>query len=641
MKEWLRQDPDSCLWYYNDLFSPLYQQKEYDSIEHLCEHLLCAMPENPKKTPDLCYLTGWIISHYYNALMLQEKREGCSRLTDSLLRSSNPFYTQTMRPDLLAETAKFHQIENRIDKVDSIGRLFLDLPSTGDPRRDTRAWHSVALMLEYSTIDPAIPTRLMEYAAKACRQANGKVGNEGGIYSYMGYIYWKNGQYESAMASIQESIDWNEAHPHAIGDGPMHTYCYLSQLYSTLELHKKALETNALAIRCSQEMDNWMLEEMYRLRAISFHKAGEADSALCWVQKALEVTPQSTAQFMLPLLRMNRLEYMYAAHPDSIGFQLDECKGIFPDTTAVSDIVPKTHLLAFYGMALLEKQGHEREGIAYIEQSYQNFLSGNHFEGIVQTGDRLIRAYLQTGMSDRIKQVYPAYIAARDRLLKQQSINAAIGANIRYETGRKEQENRTLAAEVSLKQRTLIFTWLLVGLLAAVLVVGGLYLRQRQRYLRRVSDARLSQISGLLQAQQELSQHNASLTEELHLTANELSEVSSRLDSVSKQKATSTIRVKISTEILNSDMEAEFRRSFTAVYPDYLPALHQLSTDMTSTDELIAMLLLLELSNNEIALTLGISKNGVNKARSRMRQRLGLKSEVVLEEFLKNIFTAE
>lgn len=127
-------------------------------------------------------------------------------------------------------------------------------------------------------------------------------------------------------------------------------------------------------------------------------------------------------------------------------------------------------------------------------------------------------------MSDRIKQVYPAYIAARDSLLK---------------------------------QRTLIFTWLLVGLLTAVLTVGGLYLRQRQRYLRRVSDARLSQISGLLQAQQELSQHNASLAQELHLTASELSEVSSRLDSVSKQKATSTIRVKISTEILNSDMEAE------------------------------------------------------------------------------------
>lgn len=105
---------------------------------------------------------------------------------------------------------------------------------------------------------------------------------------------------------------------------------------------------------------------------------------------------------------------------------------------------------------------------------------------------------------------------------------------------------------------------------------------------------------------------------------------------MSKQKATSNIRVKISTELLNSEKEAEFRHSFTAVYPDYLPSLHRLSADMTPTDELIAVLLLLELSYNEIALTLGISKNGMNKARSRMRQRLGLKSEIVLEEFLKS-----
>lgn len=46
-------------------------------------------------------------------------------------------------------------------------------------------------------------------------------------------------------------------------------------------------------------------------------------------------------------------------------------------------------------------------------------------------------------------------------------------------------------------------------------------------------------------------------------------------------------------------------------------------------------------SINEIALTLGISKNGVGKAHSRMRQRMELKSEVVLEEFLRNIFTTE
>ena len=49
------------------------------------------------------------------------------------------------------------------------------------------------------------------------------------------------------------------------------------------------------------------------------------------------------------------------------------------------------------------------------------------------------------------------------------------------------------------------------------------------------------------------------------------------------------------------------------------------------------MLLLLELSNEKIALTLGITKASVNKARSRMRKRMGLEKEVKLEEFLKGV----
>ena len=80
----------------------------------------------------------------------------------------------------------------------------------------------------------------------------------------------------------------------------------------------------------------------------------------------------------------------------------------------------------------------------------------------------------------------------------------------------------------------------------------------------------------LFKAKQELSRHNASLTQELHTTSSRLNEMSSRLDAVSKQNVVSDLRMKISTEILSSDKEAEFRRSFTAFYPDYIPALHWL-----------------------------------------------------------------
>ena len=612
-------------------------------MEQLYASVLRAMPEHPKGGKNMNYLMGWVLAYYYNALMYQDKVDGSEFLTDSLLNSSHPYYTQVLRPELLAHSCKFYLAQNRMKQVDSIGHLFLSLPPTDDPRRDARTWHIMAYSLEFCSIDTKTPMQLMEHAVESCRKAEGKVGNEGEIYDYMGYLYWKNGEPEKAITAIQEAIDWS-ARPGTPGDGLIECYNDLSRVYTTLELYDKAIEANTLAVEVSKKLDNWTLEEVYRLRAACFSNAGKKDSALFYIQEAIKATPKSAENYFNLLLRINRLEYYYAAYPDSIAGQLDECCRLLKDTTDI-DPVAQNNLYAYYGMALLRTPGHEQEGVEQLERSFRNFQTSHFPEGIISVGDELIRAYIRTGMPDRISSIYSLYTETSDSLRHRARANAAIGANVRYETGRKEQENLVLAAEVSLKQRTLIFTRLLVGLLFVILLVGGMYMRQRQRFLRQVSNARLSQISGLLQTQQELKEKNESLQgmqEELRQSNEALFEAKQELSrhnaSLTQKKAVSNLRMKISTEIFNSDKEAEFRRSFTAFYPDYIPALHRLSPDITRTDELIAMLIILELSSDEIALTLGISKIGVNKARSRMRKRLGLAGDTKLEDFLKGIW---
>lgn len=613
-------------------------------MEQLYASVLRAMPEHPKGGKNMNYLMGWVLTYYYNALMYQDKADGSEFLTDSLLNSRHPYYTQVLRPELLAHSCKFYLAQNRMKQVDSIGHLFLSLPPTDDPRRDARTWHVMAYSLEFCSIDTKVPMQLMKHAVASCRKAEGKVGNEGEIYGYMGYLYWKNGEPEKAITAIQEAIDWYTARPGTPGDGLIECYNGLSQVYATLELFDKAIEANTLAVEASKKLDNWTLEEVYRLRAACFSNAGEKDSALFYIQEAIKATPKSAEKYFNLLLRINRLDYYYAAYPDSIAGQLDECCRLLKDTAHI-DPFAQNYLYAYHGKALLRTPGHEKEGVEQLERSFRNFQTSHFPEGIISVGDELIRAYIRTGMPDRISSIYSLYTETSDSLRHRARANAAIGANVRYETGRKEQENLVLAAEVSLKQRTLIFTRLLVGLLFVFLLVGGMYMRQRQRFLRQVSNARLSQISGLLQTQQELKEKNESLQgmqEELRQSNEALFEAKQELSrhnaSLTQKKAVSNLRMKISTEIFNSDKEAEFRRSFTAFYPDYIPALHRLSPDITRTDELIAMLIILELSSDEIALTLGISKIGVNKARSRMRKRLGLAGDTKLEDFLKGIW---
>lgn len=622
IKDWLAEDPDSCLWYYTDQYVPLLKKKRYADIEQLYARILRDMPAHPKQNKNVNYLVGWVLTFYHNALMLQNKLKGSESLTDSLLRSSHPYYTQIMRPELLSASVKMYQMQNKIKQVDSLSKLFLSIPPTDDPRRDARVWHKTAWALEFIDIDPALPMRLMEHAMESCHKVEGKVGNEGEIYSYMGYLYWKNGKFEKATSAIQEGIDWYISHPDTPGDGLIEACNNLSRVYLSLGLYDRAIEANNRAVGVSKAMDNWMLEDVYYMRAVCFSKAARPDSALYWVDEAMKVTPEIVDEYFIPELLVSRLGYFYELYPDSIGSKLEECKSLLKDTLII-DPVSKNNLLTYYGMALLHAPGETRKGIAYMERSYYEYLSGHHPEGIIYSGEQLIRCYIEAGMSERIADIYPSYAEVRDSLKHQMAVNSAIGANIRYETGRKEQENRALIAEISLKQHTLTFMWVLVVLLVILLTGGGLYVRQRRNYHRRVSEARLSQISGLLRVQQELSLHNDKLKQQLQ--------------TVTELKTISDIRVQISTDLFNSDKEADFRRNFTALYPAYLPALHRMNPDITRTDELIAMLLLLDLSSDEVALTLGISRNGVNKARSRMRKRLGLDKEVKLEEFLKGI----
>ena len=117
IREWLSQDADSCLWYYTGHYTTLLKEKRYREMEQLYASVLRAMPEHPKGGKNMNYLMGWVLTYYYNALMYQDKADGSEFLTDSLLNSRHPYYTQVLRPELLAHSCKFYLAQNRMKHI--------------------------------------------------------------------------------------------------------------------------------------------------------------------------------------------------------------------------------------------------------------------------------------------------------------------------------------------------------------------------------------------------------------------------------------------------------------------------------------------------------------------------------------------
>lgn len=86
--------------------------------------------------------------------------------------------------------------------------------------------------------------------------------------------------------------------------------------------------------------------------------------------------------------------------------------------------------------------------------------------------------------------------------------------------------------------------------------------------------------------------------------------------------------------ILEKKTELEFRRSFDVAFPNFVSDLRNDFPGLTSSQELVCMMIFLHKNADEIARALGISRDSVNKSRYRIRRRLGLPRETDLDTFI-------
>ena len=88
-----------------------------------------------------------------------------------------------------------------------------------------------------------------------------------------------------------------------------------------------------------------------------------------------------------------------------------------------------------------------------------------------QAARLLTECYRHTGRLALLADFLPRYQALSDSIASDAKIRQLAAANIRFETEKKEQENRALTAEVALKDSRLRTT-LLVGTLCLLLAAG-------------------------------------------------------------------------------------------------------------------------------------------------------------------------
>ena len=460
-----------------------------------------------------------------------------------------------------------------------------------------------------------------------------RTGFHSGLYSHsmarLADIYLHQGKYEESIALCHEAIATCPDSPNA--QGRLVAAENLTEAYRRLGLYEEALRYCAIVTDAPNDY-----EVINNLRGRSYQKKGailaemerpaEALTALAEADSCFDRTGNDYYKLYVAIERAHILSTL----PDSLERALQLFASLREQVTPHN----QAFYHYYYGDALVHANRHA-SAIPLLERAIPEAESISERLIAYDAANQLAKCYHHTGQHALLSKLLPRYQALADSVASDAKIRQLVSANIRFETEKKEQQNRALAAEVALKDsrlRTTLITGALCLLLAVTVIVWGV-MRHRALRLRnrlnqqeresaekekRAAEALLyeqeTQLHRLVRDRQQLHDRNLDLLHQLSdIQANH--ENTCDLDHIMES---------LQQSLFSKEDAERFRRNFSAVYPMALNRLRTSNPDLTYNDELFCMLTVLQLDNNEMARTLGISNPSVSKTRYRIRVKLGL-----------------
>ena len=227
------------------------------------------------------------------------------------------------------------------------------------------------------------------------------------------------------------------------------------------------------------------------------------------------------------------------------------------------------------------------------------------------------------------------YELVKDSVDKRDNIAAIERVRLQWETDKSRAELSRLktASEISdLKQNTII-----VILIMAIAITGLIYNRQRLKAKKdkellasekRLVDEELKYATLALHEYTENLRQKNLLIEEFKM---EVERLQLRSDDMDGAKL---LEKMTQAHIMTDENWNEFKKLFVRVHPTFIYNLRNQYDNLSSTDMRLLALLKLRLNNRETAGMLGITTDGVKKAKQRLRKKMNIPTEVEIEDIL-------
>lgn len=226
------------------------------------------------------------------------------------------------------------------------------------------------------------------------------------------------------------------------------------------------------------------------------------------------------------------------------------------------------------------------------------------------------------------------YELAKDSLAAQNNIAAVEAVKMQYLVGKQQAEDTRLKAEV--RERNALFVILFLLLIILLLLYSRQTLKLRKdkelmRSERRRVDEELKYTAMKLQTYTEHIRKNNKLIDSFK----------EQIDRLKNKNADSSVvehlEQLMQAHIMTDANWLEFKKIFMKVYPDFLFNLKKNFRNLSETDIRLLTLIKLQSSNKEMANMLGITPDGIKKAKQRLRKKMQLENNISIEEAIATV----
>lgn len=243
--------------------------------------------------------------------------------------------------------------------------------------------------------------------------------------------------------------------------------------------------------------------------------------------------------------------------------------------------------------------------------------------------------YERTGQAANALSFREKYEDVKDSLNKRDNIAAVEAVRLRSEIDKRMAQLSRLKTEAQIDalKRNMVIGLLVLSIIISILVFN----RHRHKTLvekgileaekQRIDEELASAVSELMHYTESLQQKNMMIDR----FASEIETLKERYDD---GVLSDSLEKLLDAHLMTNESWTEFKRLFSKVHPGFFKGLRESFPNLSENDNRLLALVKLGLSNREMANMLGVTVEGIKKAKQRLRKKMEIAVNTELESVI-------